>query len=211
MQVDPSTTMIYHITNVSNLPGILASGGIYSDARMRDANLAPTEIGFASIKARRLGQYRIDCCNMRFVGEFVPFYFCPKSPMLYTINRGNTGHPAGCQKSIVYLVSYVQRAFDLGQQWAVSDGNAGAAYTTFSNDAGAIERVNWEIVKSNSWGNDRTRMHTKSTELLVADFFPITSLVGVACQNEIIANEARAALAARAAGIEVKVIPQWYF
>ena len=105
MTVDPSKTMIYHITNVGNLPGIIASGGIYSDATMRDAGLAPTEIGFSSIKARRLGQYRIDCCEWRYVGEFVPFYFCPKSPMLYTINRGNTGHPPGCQKDIVYLVS----------------------------------------------------------------------------------------------------------
>lgn len=54
-------------------------------------------------------------------------------------------------------------------------------------------------------------MHTKATELLVADFFPLASFVGIACQNEIIANEVRAALTARAVGLEVKVIPQWYF
>lgn len=50
-------------------------------------------------------QTRVDCCGGRFVGEFVPFYFCPRSPMLFTVNRGNTGRPLGCQRAIVHLVS----------------------------------------------------------------------------------------------------------
>ncbi len=48
-------------------------------------------------------------------------------PMLYTINRGNVpGRPAGCQRTILHLVSTVQAALNLDKPWALSDGNAGA-------------------------------------------------------------------------------------
>jgi hypothetical protein len=126
---------------------------------MRKAHIGHTEIGYSHIKNRRLNEYQIACCGGRYVGEFVPFYFCPRSPMLCTINKGNAARPAGSQKSILHLVSTVQRGYDLGRAWAISDGNAGSAYTTFANDANALDRVNWEIVESWNWAGDR--MHIK--------------------------------------------------
>lgn len=93
MALRPAQILIYHITDLENLPGILNDGGLYSDAVIvqKDA----TVIGYNHIKARRLTQITVPCSNNRFVGEFVPFYFCPRSPMLFTINQGNTGRPRG--------------------------------------------------------------------------------------------------------------------
>ncbi len=34
MPQDPNKTLIYHITNVANLPTIVGDGGLYSDAAM---------------------------------------------------------------------------------------------------------------------------------------------------------------------------------
>ena len=90
----PDQTLIYHITDVDNLPGILAGGGLRSDAAMAQHN--PAVIGYEHIKQRRMTEIRVDCCGNRFVGEFVPFYFCPRSPMLYTVNIGKTGRAPGC-------------------------------------------------------------------------------------------------------------------
>jgi ssDNA thymidine ADP-ribosyltransferase, DarT len=89
----PANTCIYHITDVANLPRILQSGGLYSDAALAAVGGPAQQIGYGHIKQRRMTQYRVDCCGNRFVGEFVPFYFCPRSVMLYTINQGNTGLP----------------------------------------------------------------------------------------------------------------------
>ena len=47
----------------------------------------PTVIGYTHIKERRMKQIRVACCGGRFVGEFVPFYYCPRSPMLFTTNK----------------------------------------------------------------------------------------------------------------------------
>lgn len=209
MPVDPAETHIYHITDITNLDGIFAKSELLSDALMRKQQIGPTEIGYAHIKDRRLTQYRIGCCNNRFVAEFVPFYFCPRSPMLCTINSGRTGRPVGCQKSILHLVSTVQRGYDLRQPWAISDGNAGSNYTTFSNDNGALERVNWEVVKSTNWAGER--LHTKMTEFLVADRFPISALVGIGCHNEDTATKTREIVRKHGLDLTVKVFPNWYY
>lgn len=87
MPVDPKVTKIYHITDVTNLPGIVAAGGLFSDAQVRAKNQNTTEIGYAHIKQRRLDEYKISCCNGRAVGEFVPFYFCPRSPIFLPLTK----------------------------------------------------------------------------------------------------------------------------
>ncbi|MEA2569205.1 MAG: hypothetical protein QOI24_1206 [Acidobacteriota bacterium] len=89
MRPRPEERLIFHITDIENLPGIMAEGGLLSDALMSERD--PTIIGDDRIKQRRLTQIRVTSSGNRFVGEFVPFYFCPRSPMLYSINLGNTG------------------------------------------------------------------------------------------------------------------------
>lgn len=207
--VDPSKTRIYHITDVSNLEAIFAEGALILDALARKRAPSTTVIGYAHIKDRRLAQYRIACCGNRFVGEFVPFYFCPRSPMLYTINRGKTGRQPGCQATIVHLVSSVQNGYELQLPWAISDGNAGAPYTTFANDAQALERVNWEVVGSNDWKGER--LNAKMTEFLVADRFPVSALIGIGCENPETAEMARQIVARYSPDLPVKVFKKWYY
>ena len=100
MPHDPEKVLIYHITDVANLQGILTDNGLWSDAVMVKRN--PEIIGYDHIKKRRLKEIHVPCCQRRYVGEFVPFYFCPRSPMLFTINIGKTGRPPGCQRTILY-------------------------------------------------------------------------------------------------------------
>src|SRR5580658_5263730 len=110
------------------------------------------EIGEVSIKQRRMTQYRVSCCGNRFVGEFVPFYFCPRSPMLYTVNLGNTGRAPGCQSSIVHLVTTVAAALQQNRPFAISDGNAGAGYATFRGDLAALDdpsHLRWADITTN--------------------------------------------------------------
>jgi hypothetical protein len=142
-------TMICHITDVENLPGILAGGGLRSDAAM--AQHKPAVIGYEHIKQRRMTEIRVDCCGGRFVGEFVPFYFCPRSPMLFTVNRGNTGRPAGSQRTIVHLVSTLATGISQNRPWAISDGNAGAFHAAFSADLAALAGLGWAAIRATQW------------------------------------------------------------
>lgn len=208
MPHDPAATPLYHITDVSNLPGILATGGLRSDIGMAAA--AHEVIGHDHIKQRRMTELTVPCRAGRFVGEFVPFYFCPRSPMLYTINLGNTGRPAGCQSSIVHLVSTIEAAINVGSDWAFSNGNAGARYPDFFADLNALETLDWEIIGSNDWGGSHRR-NKKASEFLVADLFPWKAIKTIGCHNDQTADHVSKLLDGLPASPNVVVKSDWYY
>ena len=58
------------------------------------------------------------------LADYVPFYFAPRSPMLYTIHGGNVAGYTEGQKPVVHLVSSVDAAVALGKPWCFTDGHA---------------------------------------------------------------------------------------
>ena len=86
----PARPKIFHITHVDNLPGILADGGLLPDAALISRNANVAGIGMSSIKQRRL-TLPVVCHPGDYVGDYVPFYFCPRSIMLFLIHCKN--HP----------------------------------------------------------------------------------------------------------------------
>lgn len=110
MTTPPAHPKIYHITPVENLASIVAHGEIVADAVMVARGGPPTTIGMSSIKQRRL-TLPVTCHSGDKVADYVPFYFCPRSVMLYLIYRGN--HPElaykGGQTPIVHLVAVPRR------------------------------------------------------------------------------------------------------
>jgi hypothetical protein len=206
MPQDPAKTAIFHITDIANLPSILAVGGLLSDAKL--AGKAYAGIGYGHIKERRLTRYRIPCCDNRLVGDFVPFYFCPRSPMLYTINRGNTGRTPGCQRDIVHLVSTVADGIALGRPWAISDGNAGSDHADFESDVAALDGLDWEAIRTTDW---QRRTHEKSAEFLVADSYDWTAIRWVGCHDARAAAKVNSLLVAAKHQPEVLSKPNWYY
>lgn len=200
------TVKVWHITPISNLASILAAAGLLSDAKL--AAVPHEVIGYSHIKERRLTQYRIPCCANRFVGEFVPFYFCPRSPMLYTINLGRTGKEPGCQKDVLHLSTTVAHLMALGQPWAISDGNAGAAHTLFYDDIAAIARLDWPAIRATIWAG---RQHAKSAEFLLADFVPIEAIVHIGCFDQEVARRVRDAIRGVSWSPLVTVERHWYY
>ncbi len=206
MPHNPEHVSIYHITDVANLPGILADKALQSDAIMAKAN--PEIIGYDHIKKRRLNEIPVPCCEWRRVGEFVPFYFCPRSPMLFTINKGKTGRSEGCQKTILHLVSTMAAGIATGKRWAVSSGNAGAYHTTFSAKLEALDTLDWPAIRATQW---QGMQHQKAAEFLVADSFPWAAIHVIGCQNSTTAAKVRSLLADVAHQPAVEIKTNWYY
>jgi hypothetical protein len=209
MALDLSRTRLYHITGIANL-GSVATRGLLSDVRLTDVGGPTMTIGYGNIKQKRMLVTRVECAGNRFVGEFVPFYFCPRSVMLYTVNIGRTGHPPGCQTDILHLVTTVQRALDTGHQWTYSDGNAGADYPNFYDDLAGLEaNLNWEAINERAnWSPVRTQ---KAAEFLVADTFPWSAIGAIGCYNQAAADRATAAIAGLEHQPVIRVRPDWYY
>lgn len=204
---DFADTWIYHITGISNLRAIMASGAILSDMAL--CSVPHQVIGYGHIKQRRMTEYRVPCCpGAPFVGEFVPFYYSPRSVMLYTVNIGSTGLPPGCQRDIVHLVSTINSATAHGTDWAISDGNAGAAHTSFYGTLDSLASLDWNAINERNWSG---RQHQKSAEFLVRDQVPWSAIRGIGCFDERAAAAVAAVLSGATHAPQVKVLPEWYY
>jgi len=108
----PATPKIYHIVHVDRLPSIVADGFLWSDAEIVRRARPGTTIGMNSIKQRRLNKLTLTSHPSLYVGACVPFYFCPRSVMLYLIHLANDPDLAyrGGQEPIVHLESDLNRA-----------------------------------------------------------------------------------------------------
>ena len=77
--------------------------------------------------------------------EYVPFYFAPRSPMLFTINSGNV---EGCdyrQDDIVHLVSQDKTYRDGGHTFAFSNLHAVKGFAEFFNDLSRLDEIDWSV------------------------------------------------------------------
>ena len=203
---------IYHITHVENLVGIIRDGAIFSEHRLITEGRNPIVIGMDHIKERRLRK-RVTCHPPLTVGEFVPFYFCARSVMLYVIDKRHSELVyRGGQREIVHLVSDVSTAIEAaaGRAWAFSDGNASAAYTTFSKELDQLQiRVDWTAIAATDW-RDPAVKDKKQAEFLVHDFFPWSAVRMIGVHDPLIERRVREILGGVSSQV-VSVQPSWYY
>ena len=206
-------THIYHITHIDNLPKIIAAGGLWSDARVRQQQASGVVIGYDHIKQVRL-EKAVPCHPGTNVGDYVPFYFCPRSTMLYVINRGNNELSfKGGQTPIIHLVSTIEYAgHELRtQRMAFTDGNARTSFTGFFSDFSLLEtEVDWKAVNATDW-RDPTVKERKQAEFLVHDSFPWAGIVGIGVMNAEVEQRVHKLLADADYKPSVKILPAWYY
>ena len=177
----PDRPKIYHIVHGDRLPSIIASNGLSCDAVMAAHAGFGTTIGMNSIKTRRLAELTLTSHPGLYVGQCVPFYFCPRSIMLYLLHQAN--HPEliyrGGQSPIVHLEadlhSTVAWAQEQGRRWAFTLSNAGAYYFEDRANLSHLNEVNWAAVQANRWsgnGIDRSIKEGKQAEFLIEQNFP---------------------------------------
>ena len=128
----PTEPKIYHIVHVDRLASIVADGYLWCDAEIARRDPPGTTIGMSDIKLRRLNELTLDSHPELHVGDCVPFYFCPRSVMLYLIYKGITRIAyRGGQGPIIHLEADLRQtvawANTQGQRWAFTLSNAGSS------------------------------------------------------------------------------------
>ena len=212
----PDRPQIYHITHVGNLAGILADGVIWSDRERLDRGIDCALVGMSKIKQRRLEEIIVDCHAPTKVGEYVPFYFCPRSVMLYIIWRAN--HPEvtyrGGQGPMIHLVADARRVIAWaeanGRQWAFKDRNAGTYYGEFHCSEARLERIDWDAVANRDF-RDSAVQEAKQAEFLVYSSFPWTLVDHVGVHDAAMLAKVEGILAGAPHRPRVTVEPTWYY
>jgi hypothetical protein len=215
MSPPPARPKIFHITHVDNLDAIVAAGGLFSDAAMIAAGGPQAAIGMTRIKQRRLG-LPVSCHAGDHVGDYVPFYFCPRSIMLFVIHCANSPDLTyrGGQGPIVHLQSdlhdVVSWAAQHGKRWAVSNVNAGARYAQFFSKLDDLDQIDWNAVRNTQFQDPVVR-EAKQAEFLLNESFPWRLIEAVGVHSDAILARANASIAASSHHPPVNVRPGWYY
>lgn len=167
------------------------------------------------IKQRRLG-LPVPCHKGTHVGDFVPFYFCPRSIMLYVIHRANDPELAyrGGQQPIIHLEAdlhnVVQWAKANGRRWAFSLSNAGAVYTEFRARLDQLDKINWEGVAATDFRPADVK-EAKQAEFLIQQSFPWYLVERIGVHSQSMAPRVGTAMQGAAHRPKVEVKRSWYY
>lgn len=209
----PTHPKIYHIVHVDKLTSIVRDGCIWCDAEMTRRAPAGTVIGMSSIKQRRM-ELPLTSHFGLYVGDCTPFYFCPRSVMLFLIHRDN--HPDltyhGGQEPIVHLEADLYSSIAWAQannlRWAFTLSNAGSCYFEDRCSIDALNEINWEAVQSTSWSMHK---EAKQAEFLMERYFPwsLVERIGV-CSLRIQMDVSRL-LTTTGLSTPISLMPSWYY
>ncbi len=140
------------MTHVDNIPHILEYG--ITHVNSPNANPQYVPIGDPSIISTR-SNFVLD--NGRILGDYIPFYFGFRMPMLYVIQNGFKGVTPTKPNDIVYCVSSVEKVLSLGCGFIFTDGHAVNAFSTqFSSlDYNKMrELLDQKAIAAKFWKND---------------------------------------------------------
>ncbi len=208
----PNDPKIYHIVHVNNLPSIIADGYIWSHAKAITQGIAYTEIGMSRIKSRRLSM-PVRSHPGLMVGACVPFYFCARSVMLYTL-AGN--HPElaykGGDEPIVHLELSMRKVIAWAEQsnhrWAFTTSTAAAYHF---NDYVKIEdltKIDWTAVNARYWPECSEQ---KQAEFLLEEKLPWELVQTIGVKSKWALARVADVLPENANRPHVSLKPEWYY
>lgn len=188
---------------------------MFSDAVMANRPESGTTIGMGRIKQRRL-HLELQCCPGLTVGECVPFYFCPRSVMLYLLYMAN--HPdltyRGGQDPIVHLEFDLHRLVEWAgrhqRRWAFTLSNAGSHYFEDRNDLAELNQINWDAIRATDW-RDGAIQDGKQAEFLVERDVPWKLVERVGTKSQATARRALAAIQNVHHQPLVEIKTDWYY
>jgi hypothetical protein len=177
-------------------------------------------VGITGIKQRRLTQNFLASRPGLKVGDCVPFYFCPRSIMLYLIHQAN--HPEldyrGGQEPVIHLEfdlrAGVEWAEALSRQWAFTLSNAGSSYFEDRADLARLGEINWLAVATDQWsgpGVDRSIKEGKQAEFLVEESFPWALVERIGVRSRAVYQRVATLMTGNPHRPRLEILPHWYY
>jgi hypothetical protein len=181
----PKTVWIYRMIHYENLEYVLKNGFHCATSPLFNPNyIAIGDSGL--IKDRNTYSVPITPPNSD-LGNYIPFYFGMRSPMLLRIKTGDKGVKKYAQEDIIYLCCEVQKVVNSGVEWCFTDGQAKKTTTKFFNTLEDLDKVDWETAHTLDWKNtdeDFDKMRRKQAEFLVKNYLPADMISAIVVYNE---------------------------
>ena len=200
----------FRLVHIDNIPHILEYGLVRSGSPNVNPNYVP--IGDQLVIEKRRNRL-LESSSWKKIGDFIPFYFGPRSPMLYVIQHGYNGVKRIEAEKIVYCVIRLEDIIGDGIECYFTDGHVLNGLTQVFPGTlleSVDEYVQYDEVFAYRWDDDEylDLKRRKEAELLLKNDLPVQYIKGFVVYN----LEAKQLLLSMGVG-ENKVVvkPNFYF
>lgn len=179
----------FRMVHIENIPHVLEYGFVHKDSCNADPNYIP--IGDTSVIRVREERAVV---GEKTIGQYIPFYFGPRSPMLYVVQHGYNGVRQYDAENLVYCVLRIDDIIEKGINCIFTDGHA-VNFITTTYDGSRLNELNsiisYDDVYASCWNdeNDRDLKRRKEAELLIEDELPADFIRGFVVYNEVAYNK----------------------
>ena len=221
----PQPVRLFHMTAIDNLAAICRSGALLSKNAGAQLGVNYQNIAHVGAQSSRSGRSVIDPPGGT-VHDFVPFYFAPRSPMLFAINSGRVD---GCelrQADILHFETTVEAVTAANYDFLFYDRNATLRYSEAFNDlALLLTKVAWDLITEspqldgycqyfhNTSSNQRyiDRMERRQAEFLVKQRVELQCMTRIGVIDPAKAQIVAEVLEEADIHLPVEVKSDWYF
>lgn len=181
---DLSKIYLFRMTHIENIPNILQNGIAHRSSQNANPNFVA--IGDSSLISTR-NKFMLH--NGRLLGDYIPFYFGTRMPMLYVVQNGFNMVEATPAENIVYCVSSVQKIIDLKLDFVFTDGHAVDSFSTqyTSKDINNIDSIiDKNAINAKYWKDesDLDLKRRKEAEFLVLGDINVSGILGYITYNQ---------------------------
>jgi hypothetical protein len=204
---------IYHISDKRNLPQICEHKGLYSKNMARTLNIDSINIAYEGIQDRR-AKTKVPIKPGGYLHDYVPFYFAPRSPMLYAIKTGRIEGFEGGQRDIVYLVCGIESIIEKRLPFVFTDGHAIMTFSNYFSDIRHLDRIDWEVMRERYWYDTEEnpdRKRKRQAEFLIKEFLPFGLVEEIGVIDASIRNEVRDIVFKNGYDKIVNIKNDWYY
>lgn len=169
------------MTHILNIPHILDVGFVHADSPNASPDYIP--IGDSSMIRARAER---DVAG-KTLDQYIPFYFGPRSPMLFVIQNGFNGVTKRFPRDIVYCVLRIDSVINSKLRFVFTDGHAADHITkTYKRDdlTNIDSIISYNDVYAQFWNEDPDAKRKKEAELLFLDEVPSSLISGYVVYDE---------------------------
>ena len=218
--MDLAEIKVYRITHIDNISHILLNGITHRNSLNNNPNfVAIGDITLISTRDNKQitvdnGDFLILDAPTITLGDFIPFYFGVKMPMLYVIqNGGNFVIKSTPASKIIYMVCSVSRVIKNQENYFFSDGHATDSLSTFYDKtkiADLSEIIDWNAVRASYWGgqDNLNLKRKKQAEFLASEDIAANLIFGFGCYDDVAKNKL---IELGIKEEKIKVIPNAYY
>ncbi len=142
--------------------------------------------------------------------DYVPFYFAPRSPMLYVnYKKGDE-----IQKGIIYLISSAQSIKKSEIPFVFTDGHAIMALSHFYRREEDLENIDWNVMRGKYWydtDEDNDRKRRRQAEFLIHRFMPWVLFEAIIVYDQSVKERVEKFIRTAAHKPTVHIKRNWYF